>query len=116
MLSRNYLFLHLQRAQVLISGAVHGDERVGTAVSLHVAKLLVSSAECVIQKDASACGLLSRYAISDADRDWLAVLATQRDVYIVPAANCYGYIRRNRFDVGGKSVFLYCAVLCCDVL
>ena len=36
--------------------------------------------------------------ISEDERIWLAFLATRRDTFILPAANCIGYIKDKRYS------------------
>eukprot|EP01036_Dinobryon_divergens_P031617 gene31617-41050_t len=87
--------------QVLISGEIHGDERVGPLSSLVTTQLLVWSANCEISRHAASCRELDRLGgLSAAQRQWLAFLATSRDTLVVPAANCLGYIQRRREDAG----------------
>ena len=64
------------RPQVLISGEIHGDERVGPQVSLHLAKLLVHAGLCEIIKDEKSCLLLKEeYNLKSHDIEWLAFLS-----------------------------------------
>jgi len=80
------------RPQVLISGEIHGDERVGPRTSVVLAQLLVWSAECMISGKTSSCKELDAMGgISLAQRTWLAFLATRRETIILPTANCLGY-------------------------
>ena len=58
------LFEDTERPQVLISGAVHGDERVGPVVSIRLAELLVAGAGCAIEEDEKSCVLLNNYNIT----------------------------------------------------
>lgn len=94
------LSLDKQRPQLLISGEIHGDERVGPSSSILLAELLVWSAKCEIDMDNGACSKLVTMGINNDDRIWLAYLATKRDTYILPAANCLGYILNRRDDAG----------------
>lgn len=86
------------RPQLLISGEIHGDERVGPAASLETAVLLVNSAECEITKKQSKCELLDAASVTAHDRRWLAFLATRRETIIVPTANCLGHMKGQRND------------------
>ena len=91
----------IQRPQTIISGEIHGDERVGPSASLFVAELLVWSASCMIRKDDDSCHRLKSIGVTSYDdRIWLAFLATRRDTYIMPTANCLGYIMDRRDDNG----------------
>jgi hypothetical protein len=89
------------RPQVIISGAIHGNERVGPQTSVFMAELLVWSALCEIEKSISHCQLLEGDGVSKDERIWLAYLSSRRDTYIIPAANCIGYIKDKREDAQG---------------
>ena len=69
---------HPERPDVLVSGALHGDERVGPLVTLELARWL-----------------LHRY---DTD-PWARRLVHTRRLLLVPAANANGYYMRSRFEV-----------------
>jgi hypothetical protein len=38
--------------------------------------------------------------VSSAQMTWLAFLATRRDTFVIPTANCLGYIKCQRNDAG----------------
>ena len=64
------------RPQLLISGEIHGDERVGPQVSLHLARLFVYAGQCEILKDEKSCLLLKdEYNLKSHDIEWLAFLS-----------------------------------------
>lgn len=86
------------RPQIIISGAIHGDERVGPQASLFTSQLLVWSAMCEIKKSKFHCDLLKLNNVLKNERIWLAYLATRRDTYVIPAANCIGYAMNRRND------------------
>ena len=69
------------------------------------AQLLVHSAQCMVEGITSSCDWLSLRLISHEQQVWLAFLATKRDVWVVPTANCGGYARRRREDSvsGGRN-------------
>lgn len=118
----------MSRPQVLISGEIHGDERVvsfssrynvhktrstynptlpyfpylfqGPQVTVVLSQLLGWSAECVIRKDRERCTTLDQMQISVAQRTWLAFLSTRRETIVVPTANCMGYMKGVRSDGG----------------
>ena len=94
------LFKDPTRPQVLISGEVHGNERVGPIASISAASLLIWGAKCEIQAHEQSCVQLEALNISTSERSWLTQLATTRDTYILPAANCMGYLKNTREDVG----------------
>lgn len=71
----------------------------GPLASLEIANLLAQAAGCVINKHNSSCAVLDAMGgIDSTQRLWLAHLATRRDTYIIPAANCLGYIMHKRYD------------------
>jgi hypothetical protein len=88
----------MYRPQLLISGEIHGDERVGPSASMELAALLVHSAECEISGLKEKCDLLDSAYLTRNDRKWLAFLATRRETIIVPTANCQGYKQNKRME------------------
>lgn len=90
----------VQRPQLLISGEIHGDERVGPSSSLYAALLLVHSAYCEIKKQSESCELVSKAGVTKSQQMWLSFLATRRETIIIPTANCLGYISNRRDDAG----------------
>jgi len=114
----------VERPQLLISGEIHGNERVGPISTYVAAKLMVLATECLgvnkIYLSGSGAGrgagtgtgprssvqekacveLSNDYSISHPDQlNWLAMLAAKRDTFIMPTANCYGYHHNTRFDL-----------------
>lgn len=107
---------------VFLSGAVHGNERVGPSSLLEMAELLVEAAYCEslprmkykpkndsnsaeeAQKweqevtSAKACrqNLASDKGIPSHQRQWLARLVSTRRTIIIPTANALGYSRDTR--------------------
>lgn len=65
-----------------------------------MAELLVHSGQCEIDKIQSSCDFLSEKDITLLERRWLAFLVSRREIFIVPAANCMGYILKNRNENG----------------
>lgn len=56
----------------------------------------------MIQKSQSACLQLEEFGkFSVAQKTWLAYLASRRDTFIIPTANCVGYKLRRRNDAKG---------------
>ena len=54
-----------------------------------------------MQRKVKSCIALDAMgAVTNAQRTWLAVLATRRETIVVPAANCMGYIQGRRGDAG----------------
>jgi len=106
--------------QVLLSGALHGDEVVGPTTVMETAHLLLQAAKCEslpqgrawngtdyvaltddeIQRELQAArecraNLLKR-GVFPVHRKWLARLVTTRTIIVVPTANALGYFRRTR--------------------
>lgn len=88
----------IERPQVVISGEIHGDERIGVSSVLFASKLLIWSSQCVIESITESCNQLNDRKISLEMRNWLAFLNSRRETYIIPAANCMGYILHKRKD------------------
>lgn len=81
---------------VLLSGALHGDERVGPTAVMEAAKLLLQAAACQAN-GGSQCQLdLQNQGMTNKQRQWLARLVTSRRILIVPTANSLGYYRIDR--------------------
>ena len=99
---RESLWGDVQRPQLLLSGEIHGDERVGPSATIYTASILVQAANCEIGQQKQACEYLEKQmGITASDqRTWLAHLATRRDTIIIPTANCLGYIQNRREDAG----------------
>jgi hypothetical protein len=103
---------------VFLSGALHGNERVGPTATLETAKLLLEAAYCeslprytkapdlntedgsdwsLEVQEALACREnLAVIGITDAQRKWLARLVTTRRIVISPMTNALGYDRNTR--------------------
>lgn len=93
------LLTDVERPQVLLSGEIHGDERIGPEATLHTGYLMVNSARCAIEGDTSACNkLVNEDGLSKPQIVWLANLATRRDTFLVPSCNCLGYKASVRAD------------------
>ncbi|GAX14250.1 hypothetical protein FisN_1Hh444 [Fistulifera solaris] len=109
--------------EVLWSGEVHGDERVGPTAVLEATSLLLSAAACEalprrnlmpegddeeVQKAwererqlADNCRMeLRQFGIEDQHRKWLARLLSTRRLVVVPTANALGYYRSERTENG----------------
>jgi hypothetical protein len=55
---------------------------------------MVWSAQCVIDRDKESCQrlhTLTDQSLSTREQHWLSFLATRRDTFIVPTANCLGH-------------------------
>lgn len=105
--------------EVFLSGALHGNERIGPTTVVETAALLLDAANCEAYprgkaptkrsshlqwsqweeelESAKACrDELSAKGISPFYRKWLARLVTTRRIVILPAANSLGYFRDQR--------------------
>ena len=96
--------------EVLWSGALHGDERVGPTAVMEAAFLLSEAASCEASYDDDAslhasCSekLEQEYGISRRQRQWLARLVATRRIVIVPTDNALGYYESTRNE-GGNDV------------
>jgi len=107
--------------EVIFSGALHGNERVGPTVVMEVLELLVENAYCEalpgmklpvnysvkegqkwnknVQR-ARSCRLelKDKFGVGDEDRKWLARLVSTRRLVMVPIANALGYYHNNRTE------------------
>ena len=65
-------------------------------------QVLIWSAECVIDRIERSCDSLnsSFNGLNSFQKNWIAFLATRRDTYIIPTANCLGYMKNRRDDRG----------------
>jgi len=107
--------------EVLWSGSVHGNERVGPTATMEAASLLLQAAACEAKPNksslkqhvghaihdgktweselaaAKACRLeLESVGIKTRHRQWLARLVSTRRIVILPSANALGYYRNTR--------------------
>lgn len=93
---------------VLLSGALHGDERVGPTAVIELVALLLEAAACEaatmlasssLGKDSPPCQQKLRdQGVSARNRQWLARLVSTRRLAIVPTANALGYYRNIRTE------------------
>lgn len=99
---RESLLGDVQRPQLLLSGEIHGDERVGPSSTIWAASLLVRAASCEISRHQPSCEFLDKQmgVVSSDQRVWLAFLATRRDTVVIATANCLGYLQDQREDAG----------------
>ena len=73
----------------------------GPQATLYMSQLLVWSALCEVKRSQEHCLLLEANEVNQAQRLWLAFLTTRRDIFSIPAANCYGYINSRREEAKG---------------
>ena len=86
---------------VLLSGTLHGDERVGPTAVMETASLLLQAAKCEADGGTTCRQVLkTEQGISDKQRRWLARLVTSRRIVIVPTANALGYYQNIRTEDG----------------
>lgn len=105
-----------------MSGALHGNERVGPTAVLETAKLLLEAAQCEslpqftrppdldteegaewllqVQLGEHCRQALYENGITDAQRKWLARLVSTRRIVVVPMTNALGYDRNERAEDG----------------
>ncbi|KAJ1460305.1 hypothetical protein M885DRAFT_510142 [Pelagophyceae sp. CCMP2097] len=99
------------RPHVFVSGALHGDERVGPLATLWGLEILVHAAACTDAGHAAAeCPFFSdaeRRAVSHGGRaaarsrvKWLARLVRRRVVYAMPMTNARGFSTNQRTENG----------------
>jgi len=96
--------------EVFISGALHGDERVGPTSAVETAKLLLMAVDCEAKQfvtkassdtSSSTCiRKLGMMGIQSEDRKWLARLVSTRRIVIVPTTNALGYYQHDRTEDG----------------
>lgn len=93
------------KPQVFLSGALHGDERIGPTVVMETASLLLQVAKtadvCTAANTYHQCQSFERnleleWGISNTQRQWLIRLVTTRHILIIPTANALGYFRKAR--------------------
>lgn len=88
-----------RRPDVFLSGALHGDERVGPVAILEVAKLLALAASCESGQATGSNECNNFYSNFTARQaGWLARLVATRRIVILPAANAKGYHLNNRYE------------------
>ncbi len=110
--------------EVFLSGAVHGNERVGPTSVVETATLLIESAFCEslphiipyhnidinteygskwllqVEKGTDCRQELYKRGITTHQRQWLARLVSTRRIIVIPTANALGY-HRNQREEGG---------------
>ena len=95
--------------EVLWSGCVHGNERVGPTATMEAVALLLEAATCEAMPNKSHLGKVKPEAwqqelvkahkcraalgLSNIERQWLARLLATRRIVVVPTANVLGYFR-----------------------
>jgi predicted deacylase len=82
-----------QLPTVLLSGALHGNERVGPTAVMEAASLLLAAAACEATSSQECRNDLNRQGIVPKQRRWLARLVRSRRIILVPTANALGYYR-----------------------
>ena len=94
--------------QVLWSGELHGNERVGPTATMEAASLLLQAASCEATFEynptlhASCSSTLQEQGINKRQRQWLARLVATRRIVIVPTANALGYYQNIREEFGDE--------------
>jgi len=80
---------------VLLSGELHGNERIGPVAVLETAKLLLQAVACEGGIPSSDCNSFETKH-GTVVRGWLARLVSTRRIVIVPTANARGYAEGRR--------------------
>lgn len=64
------------------------------------AQLLSLAQSCVVHRNSYSCDSLTKKfpKLSSMQIKWMAFLSTKRDTFIIPTANCLGYIKKARGD------------------
>ena len=70
------------RPEVFLSGALHGNERVGPTTTLEFVRMLLKHYTASTTSTAST---------STRSQDWLTRLVSRRALWVMPSANAYGY-------------------------
>ncbi|KAL3905520.1 MAG: hypothetical protein SGILL_009646, partial [Bacillariaceae sp.] len=97
--------------EILWTGSMHGDERLGPTVVMETASLLLEAASCEALprsyakdweadvEEAKKCrSLLQAKGVDDTHRQWLARLVATRRIVVVPNANALGHFRGDRLE------------------
>ena len=90
----------VERPQILVSGEIHGNERIGPQAALFAAQLLVWAGKCLVHESRRDCDRLADMGVTEEEQEWLAFLGSRRDTYIAPTLNCLGYKQNRRDDNG----------------
>lgn len=90
--------------EVFLSGALHGNERVGPTATFETARLLIFAAACQAGGSSpstrSACSAMSAYKKSTPwVLPWLARLVSTRRTVVVPMTNAWGYANNQREEI-----------------
>ncbi|KAK4532656.1 hypothetical protein CCYA_CCYA13G3513 [Cyanidiococcus yangmingshanensis] len=97
------------RPQILISGALHGDERIGPTAVTELAAVLVEAgffprsgrtAEKAHRQESSETTASIFGTDTKAIASWLHYLVQHRRITIVPAANAVGFAQGERTELG----------------
>ena len=75
------------RPEVFLSGALHGNERVGPTTTLEFVRMLLKHYTASTTSTAST---------STRSQDWLTRLVSRRALWVMPSANAYGYYHNQR--------------------
>jgi len=90
--------------EMIWSGCLHGNERVGPTSVMEASAILLEAAYCEgLPRDPSEIDAakecrsdLNNKGIDDVQRKWLARLVSTRRIVVVPTANALGYYRNTR--------------------
>lgn len=90
--------------EIIWSGCLHGNERVGPTSVMEASAILLEAAYCeALPRDPSEIDAakecrsdLNNKGIDDVQRKWLARLVSTRRIVVVPTSNALGYYRNKR--------------------
>jgi predicted deacylase len=88
---------YAHRPEVFLSGALHGNERIGPNTVTELLLLLVKN-----RVEAEACAASDRVCDEDAFNPWLAHLVDTRALFVMPMTNAYGYAHDVRHEKSDK--------------
>lgn len=83
---------NIYRPEIFISGALHGNERVGPIASVELVALLAEGAYAHAGKPHSA----NRNVNNQITRQWLHYLVNTRNIFVIPMTNAYGFAHNVR--------------------
>lgn len=83
----------VNRPEVFISGALHGNERVGPITTVELITLMAKYATSYAKGDRSEPD-------TENTRKWLYELVNTRSIYLTPMTNAYGYAHDTREELG----------------
>lgn len=86
----------VNRPEVFISGALHGNERVGPITTVELITLMAKYATSYAKGEPDA----HADTTTENTRKWLYELVNTRSIYLTPMTNAYGYAHDTREELG----------------